>query len=171
MDLKEKVRSIEGFPHEGITFLDITTVLSDKDALKESIDQMNDLIGDIDYDVVIGPESRGFIFGMPIAYNNNKSFVPIRKKGKLPYKTIEASYELEYGTATMEMHIDALKKGDKVIITDDLLATGGTCLAMIELIEKAGAEVVGLVFFIELEFLHGRDKLSNYNVQSVLKYN
>lgn len=171
MDLKEKVRSIEGFPKEGITFLDITTVLSDKDALKESVDQMNALIGSLDYTTVVGPESRGFIFGMPIAYNNNKAFVPIRKKGKLPYKTISASYELEYGEATMEMHIDALKKGDKVIITDDLLATGGTCLAMIELIEKAGAEVVGLIFFIELEFLHGRDKLSNYNVQSVLKYN
>lgn len=170
MDLKNVVRNIENFPEEGILFRDITTVLQDKDALKESIDQMNDLIKDLDYDVVIGPESRGFIFGMPIAYNNNKAFVPIRKAGKLPYKTISTSYSLEYGEATMEMHVDALKKGDKVVITDDLLATGGTCLAMIDLIEKAGAEVVGLVFFIELEDLKGREKLKNYNMHSVLKY-
>lgn len=170
MDLKNVVRNIEDFPEEGIIFRDITTVLADKDALKESIDQMNNLIKDIDYDVVVGPESRGFIFGMPIAYNNNKSFVPIRKAGKLPYKTVSKSYALEYGEATIEMHIDALKKGDKVIITDDLLATGGTCLAMIDLIEKAGAEVVGLVFFIELDFLNGREKLANYNVKSVLHY-
>ncbi len=170
MDLKNVIRSIEDFPEKGIIFRDITTVLADKDALKESIDQMEDLIKDLDYNVVIGPESRGFIFGMPIAYNNNKAFVPIRKKGKLPYKTISKSYSLEYGEATIEMHIDALKKGDKVVITDDLLATGGTCLAMIDLIEQAGAEVVGLVFFIELEGLEGRDKLKGYNVQSVLKY-
>lgn len=170
MDLKNVIRSIEDFPEKGIIFRDITTVLSDKDALKASIDEMDALIKDLDYNVVIGPESRGFIFGMPIAYNNNKSFVPIRKKGKLPYKTISKSYSLEYGEATIEMHIDALKKGDKVVITDDLLATGGTCLAMIDLIEQAGAEVVGLVFFIELMDLKGREKLSGYNVQSVLKY-
>ncbi len=170
MDLKQKIRSINDFPEPGIIFRDITTVLQDKDALKESIDQMNDLIKDLDYNVVIGPESRGFIFGMPIAYNNNKAFVPIRKAGKLPYETIKKSYSLEYGQATIEMHIDALKKGDKVVITDDLLATGGTCLAMIDLIEKAGAEVVGLVFFIELDGLGGREKLAGYNVKSVLTY-
>ncbi len=170
MDLKEKIRSIKDFPEPGIIFRDITTVLQDKDALKESIDQMNDLIKDLDYNVVIGPESRGFIFGMPIAYNNNKAFVPIRKAGKLPFETIKKSYSLEYGEATIEMHIDALKKGDKVVITDDLLATGGTCLAMIDLIEKAGAEVVGLVFFIELDGLGGREKLEGYNVKSVLTY-
>ncbi len=170
MDLKQKIRSINDFPEPGIIFRDITTVLQDKDALKESIDQMNELIKDLDYNVVIGPESRGFIFGMPIAYNNNKAFVPIRKAGKLPYETIKKSYSLEYGEATIEMHIDALKKGDKVVITDDLLATGGTCLAMIDLIEQAGAEVVGLVFFIELDGLGGREKLDGYNVKSVLTY-
>ncbi len=170
MDLKKAIRSIEDFPEKGITFRDITTVLQDPKALKESIDEMDKLIKDLDYNVVVGPESRGFIFGMPIAYNNEKAFVPIRKAGKLPYKTIAKSYALEYGEATIEMHIDALKKGDKVVITDDLLATGGTCLAMIDLIEQTGAEVVGLVFFIELEGLSGRDKLQGYNVQSVLKY-
>ncbi len=170
MNLKDKVRAIKDFPEKGIIFRDITTVLQDSEALSESIDQMDELIKDIEYDVVIGPESRGFIFGMPIAYKNKKSFVPIRKAGKLPYETISKSYDLEYGSATIEMHIDALKKGDKVIITDDLLATGGTCLAMIDLIEKAGAEIVGFVFFIELEGLGGREKLAKYNVQSVLKY-
>ncbi len=170
MDLRDKVRAIKDFPEEGIIFRDITTVLQDSQALYESVDQMDELIKDIDYDVVIGPESRGFIFGMPIAYKNKKAFVPIRKAGKLPYKTISKSYDLEYGSATIEMHIDALKKGDKVVITDDLLATGGTCLAMIDLIEKAGAEIVGFVFFIELEGLEGRKKLEGYNVKSVLKY-
>lgn len=170
MNLKDAVRSINDFPEKGIIFRDITTVLNDPKALKASVDEMNNLIKDLEYDVVIGPESRGFIFGMPIAYNNNKSFVPIRKKGKLPFETISKSYALEYGEATIEMHIDAIKKGDKIVITDDLLATGGTCLAMIDLIEQAGGEVVGLVFFIELEELKGRDKLSKYNIQSVLKY-
>ncbi len=169
MDLRDKVRAIKDFPEKGIIFRDITTVLQDKDALRESVDQMTELI-DSDFDVVIGPESRGFIFGMPIAYNNNKAFVPIRKAGKLPYETISQSYDLEYGSATIEMHVDALKKGDRVVITDDLLATGGTCAAMIKLIESVGAEVVGIVFFIELETLNGRDKIKNYNVKSVLKY-
>lgn len=170
MDLNKVIRSIEDFPEKGIIFRDITTVLQNKDALRLSIDKMQELIGDLDYDVVVGPESRGFIFGMPIAYNNNKSFVPIRKKGKLPYKTISKSYDLEYGEATIEMHIDALKQGDKVLITDDLLATGGTCKAMIELIEKAGATVCGLVFFIELDDLGGREKIGDYNIKSVLHY-
>ncbi len=170
MDLKNVIRSIPDFPEKGIIFRDITTVLQDKDALKLSIDKMIELIGDTDFDIVIGPESRGFIFGMPISYALNKGFVPIRKEGKLPFTTVSKKYDLEYGQATIEMHTDAIKPGQKVIITDDLLATGGTCEAMIEMIENAGGIVVGLIFFIELEFLEGRKLFDKYNVKSVLKY-
>ncbi len=170
MDLKNVIRSIPDFPEKGIIFRDITTVLQDKDALKLSIDKMIELIGDIEFDAIIGPESRGFIFGMPIAYALNKGFVPIRKEGKLPFTKVSKKYDLEYGQATIEMHTDAIKPGDKIIITDDLLATGGTCEAMIELIEAAGGIVVGMIFFIELEFLEGRKIFEKYNVKSVLKY-
>lgn len=170
MDLNKIIRDVVDFPKEGIVFKDITTVLQDADALKYAVDKMQDCIKDLDFDYVVGPESRGFIFGVPVAYNLNKGFVPVRKKGKLPWKTVEKEYDLEYGTATIEMHVDAIKPGDKVVIVDDLLATGGTTKAMLELIEEMGGEVVGLTYLIELEFLNGRDILGDYNIHSLLKY-
>ena len=148
MDLKEKLRHVIGFPKEGIDFIDITTVLQDSEALKQCIDQMNEKISQMgDFDLIIGPESRGFIFGAPLAYITGKGFVPIRKKGKLPYKTIKVTYNLEYGTDTLEMHEDAVKPGQSVIIVDDLLATGGTTESNIKLVEQLGGKVAGIVFF------------------------
>lgn len=171
MDLKEKLRHVIGFPKEGIDFIDITTVLQDSEALKQCIDQMNEKISRMgDFDFIVGPESRGFIFGAPLAYITGKGFVPIRKKGKLPYKTIKVTYDLEYGTDTLEMHEDAIKPGQSVIIVDDLLATGGTTESNIKLVEKLGGKVAGIVFFIELEFLNGRDRLKGYNVESLVKF-
>lgn len=168
--LKDYVRSIPDFPEKGIIFRDVTSVLQDKDSLKMSIDAIGDSLKDTDFDVVVGPESRGFIFGVPIAYNFNKAFVPVRKKGKLPCETIEMEYELEYGTAVIEMHKDAIKPGQKVVIIDDLIATGGTIEAIIKLVEQLGGEVVKIVFLMELEGLEGRKKLSGYDVASVIKY-
>ena len=168
--LEEYVRSIPDFPEEGIIFRDITSVLQDRDGLKMSIEQMQDLLKDVDFDVVVGPESRGFIFGVPIAYNLHKGFVPVRKKGKLPCETIEKEYALEYGTAVIEMHKDSIKPGQKVVIIDDLIATGGTIEAIVELIEQLGGEVVKIIFLMELEGLNGRDKLKGYNVDAVIKY-
>lgn len=171
MDLKNKLRHVVNFPKDGIDFIDITTVLQDKEALICSIDAMKEKIEDMgDFDLIIGPESRGFIFGAPLAYAMKKGFVPIRKRGKLPYKTIQVQYELEYGTDVLEMHEDAVKPGQRVVIVDDLLATGGTTAANIKLIEKLGGVVVGLVFFIELDFLQGREKLKGYNVQSIINF-
>jgi adenine phosphoribosyltransferase len=168
--IEEYVRSIPDFPEEGIIFRDITSVLQDPDGLKLAIDGVDRLLDGLDYDVVVGPESRGFIFGVPVAYNNHKSFVPVRKKGKLPCETISADYALEYGTATIEIHKDAIKPGQKVIIVDDLIATGGTTEAIIRLIEQLGGEVVKIVFLMELEGLKGREKLKNYDVDAVIKY-
>lgn len=168
--LEEYVRSIPDFPEEGIIFRDITSVLQDRDGLKLSIESMQDLIKDVDFDVVVGPESRGFIFGVPIAYNLHKGFVPVRKKGKLPCETIEKEYALEYGTATIEMHKDSIKPGQKVVIIDDLIATGGTIEAIIDLIEQLGGEVVKIIFLMELEGLKGREKLKGYDVDAVIKY-
>lgn len=171
MDLKAKLREVPNFPKAGINFIDITTVLQDAEALKYCIDQMIDTIkGFGDFNIIVGPESRGFIFGTPIAYAMGKGFAPIRKKGKLPYKTIGVEYALEYGTDKLEMHIDAVKKGDKVIIVDDLLATGGTTESNIKLVEQLGGEVVGIVYFIELSFLKGREKLKGYKVESIVEY-
>ncbi len=171
MDLKEKLRHVIGFPKEGIDFIDITTVLQDSEALKQCIDEMNERISKMgDFDLIVGPESRGFIFGAPLAYITGKGFVPIRKKGKLPYKTIKVTYDLEYGTDTLEMHEDAIKPGQSVIIVDDLLATGGTTESNIKLVEKLGGKVAGIVFFIELDFLNGRDRLKGYNVESLVKF-
>lgn len=171
MDLKSKLRHVMDFPKDGIDFIDITTVLQDADALKQCIDELRLKVADMgEFELVIGPESRGFIFGAPLAYSLNKGFVPIRKKGKLPYKTIKAEYQLEYGTDTLEMHEDAVKPGQKVIIVDDLLATGGTTESNIKLVEKLGGEVVGIVYFIELEFLKGREKLKGYKIESLLKF-
>ncbi len=168
--LEEYVRSIPDFPEEGIIFRDVTSVLQDGDGLHLAIDTMQDKIKDLEYDVVVGPESRGFIFGTPIAYNNHKPFVLIRKKGKLPCETVEMEYELEYGTATIEMHKDSIKKGQKVLIVDDLIATGGTTEAMIKLIEALGGEVVGVVVLIELAGLKGREKISGYRLESAICY-
>ena len=169
-DLKDKIRSIPDFPQKGVIFRDITTLLKDVEGLQQAIKQMHQKIIDLDYDVIVGAESRGFLFGMPIAYNDEKGFVPVRKKGKLPAETISKEYELEYGTATIEIHKDALKKGQKVVIVDDLLATGGTAKAIVEMVEEVGAEVVALDFLIELEGLKGREVLKNYRIESVLQY-
>lgn len=168
--VEDYVRSIPDFPEEGIIFRDITSVIQSPDGLKLAIDGINDIVKDVDYDVVVGPESRGFIFGVPVAYTNGKGFVPVRKKGKLPCETISEEYSLEYGTATIEMHKDALIPGQKVVIVDDLIATGGTTEAIIKLVERLGGKVVKIVFLIELEGLNGREKLEGYDVESVIKY-
>lgn len=170
MDLRSKIRSIKDFPKEGIDFKDITTVLMDKDAYRETIDRMSDELKGKEIDIIVGPEARGFLVGAPMAYKLGAGFVPVRKPGKLPYETIKHEYELEYGTDTLEMHKDSIKPGDKVVIADDLLATGGTVLSTIKMIEELGGEVVGIVFLIELEFLNGRDILKDYDVKSIIKY-
>ena len=168
--LEEYVRSIPDFPEKGIIFRDVTSVLQDADGLKLAIDTMQEKIEDLDFDVVAGPLSRRFIFGTPLAYNNHKPFVLIRKKGKLPCETVEMEYDLEYGTATIEMHRDSIKKGQKVLIVDDLIATGGTTEAMIKLIESLGGEVVGVVVLIELAGLKGREKINGYRLESAICY-
>lgn len=168
--LKDYVTSIPDFPEPGIIFRDITTVIQDADGLQLAIDTMQDLIKDLDIDVIAGAESRGFIFGMPMAYNLHKPFVLIRKKGKLPRETVSADYELEYGTATIEIHKDAIKPGQKVLIVDDLIATGGTIEAMIKLVEELGGEVAGVVVLMELAGLNGRDKLQGYRLDSAICY-
>lgn len=168
--IEEYVRSIPDFPEPGIIFRDVTSVIQDPDGLKLSIDLMQEKLDGLDFDVVVGPESRGFIFGMPIAYNLHKSFVPVRKKGKLPCETVSVEYDLEYGSAVIEMHKDAIKPGQKVVIIDDLMATGGTIEAIIKLIESLGGEVVKVVFLMELAGLNGRDKIKGYDVDSVIVY-
>ncbi len=168
--VEDYVRTIPDFPEPGIMFRDVTSVLQDADGLQLAIDGMQELVKDLDFDVVVGAESRGFIFGMPIAYNLKKPFVLVRKKGKLPCETIEATYDLEYGTATIEMHKDAIKPGQKVVLVDDLIATGGTIEAAAKLIEQLGGEVVKIIFLMELEGLNGRAKLQGYDVASVIKY-
>ena len=168
--LEEYVRSIPDFPQEGIIFRDVTSVLEDADGMHLAIDTMQDLVKDLEFDVVVGAESRGFIFGAPIAYNLHKPFALIRKKGKLPCETIEQTFDLEYGTATIEMHRDSIKPGQKVVLVDDLIATGGTVEAAIKLIEQLGGEVVKVIFMMELAGLNGRAKLANYDVASVITY-
>lgn len=170
MDLKNIIRNVPDYPKEGILFRDITTVLKDKDALRYSVDEISKSLEGLEFDYILGPESRGFIFAMPIAYNMNKGFIPVRKAGKLPCEVISKEYDLEYGSATLEIHKDSLKKGDKVVIVDDLLATGGTCKAIMELVESIGVEIVSINFFIELEELNGREFLGDYNIHSVVKY-
>ncbi len=171
MDLKKVIRNINDFPQKGILFYDITTILNSPDALSFAIDKMAEKISDIDFDLIACPESRGFIFGMPLAYKLKKGFVPARKAGKLPYKIVSKSYSLEYGTNSIEIHADAIKPGQKVIIVDDLLATGGTCKALAELIEEVGGEVVAIEFLIELKNLNGRKNLFKYqNILSVIDY-
>ena len=168
--LEEYVRSIPDFPEPGIIFRDITSILQDADGLKLAIDSMQKCLDDVEFDVVVGTESRGFIFGVPIAYNLHKPFVPVRKKGKLPCETISQSYDLEYGSATIEMHKDSIKPGQKVVIVDDLIATGGTSKAMIQLVESLGGNVVTNLFLMELAGLNGRRQLEGYNVDSVIVY-
>ena len=168
--LEDYVRTIPNFPKEGVMFRDMTTVVKDPEGLQLSIKSMQKNLENLDFDIIAGAESRGFIFGMPLAYNLKKGFVMIRKKGKLPAETIEESYNLEYGTATIEMHKDAIKPGQKVVIVDDLIATGGTAKAMVDLIEKAGGKVVQLNFLMELEGLKGRELLKGYDVVSSIKY-
>lgn len=171
MDLKSKLRHVMDFPKEGIDFIDITTVLQDPEALKYSLDRMKESIAEFgDFDIIVAPEARGFIFGVPLAYMLDKGFIPVRKPGKLPHKTISFEYELEYGTATLEIHEDAIKAGQKVLIVDDLLATSGTTESIVRLVEKIGGEVVGIQVLIELAFLNGRDKLKGYNVKSIVEF-
>ena len=170
MDLKDKIRSIENFPQEGVLFRDITTVLKDAEGMKEAIDQMTAKLDGVDFDLVLGPESRGFIFGMPVAYNMGKGFVPVRKAGKLPAEVVSKEYALEYGTATIEMHKDAIQPGQKVVIVDDLMATGGTAKAIVEMVEEMGGEVAAMLFLIELDFLEGRKVLPGYKIESVIHY-
>ena len=168
--IEEYVRSIPDFPEPGIIFRDVTSVLQDADGLNLAIDLMQEKLKDIEFDLFVGPESRGFIFGVPIAYNLHKPFIPIRKKGKLPCDTLSVEYELEYGSAEIEIHKDAIQKGQKVVIIDDLIATGGTNQAMIKLVEGLGGEVVKCVFLMELAGLNGRAKLQDYDVDSVIIY-
>ena len=168
--IEEYVRSIPDFPEPGIIFRDITSVLQDADGLQLAIDSMIKLLDGVDYDVVAGTESRGFIFGVPIAYEMHKPFVPVRKKGKLPCETISQSYDLEYGQATIEMHKDSIKPGQKVVLVDDLIATGGTIEAAIKLVEQLGGEVVKVIFLMELAGLKGRERLKGYDVASVITY-
>jgi adenine phosphoribosyltransferase len=168
--VEDYVRTIPDFPEPGIMFRDVTSVLQDADGLQLAIQGVEGLLEGLEFDAVVGPESRGFIFGVPVAYNLKKSFIPVRKKGKLPCETIERTYDLEYGTATIEMHKDAIKPGQKVVIVDDLIATGGTIEAITKLVEELGGEVVKIVFLMELEGLNGREKLQGYDVDSVIKY-
>ena len=168
--IEEYVRSIPDFPEPGIIFRDVTSVIQDADGLQLAIDSMQDCLKGVDFDVITGLESRGFIFGMPIAYNLHKPFVLVRKAGKLPCETISRTYDLEYGSATIEMHKDSIKPGQKVAIVDDLIATGGTIEAAIKLVEELGGEVVKVVFLMELAGLKGREKLAGYDVASVIKY-
>lgn len=168
--IEEYVRTIPDFPEPGIMFRDITSVLQDADGFKLAIDEMMKLVEGLDFDVVVGAESRGFILGAPIAYLLNKPMVLVRKKGKLPCETVEQSYELEYGTATVEMHKDAIKPGQKVLLVDDLIATGGTVEASAKLVEKLGGEVVKIIFLMELAGLNGRKRLAKYDIDSVIIY-
>lgn len=168
--VEDYVVSIPDFPEPGIIFRDVTSILQDADGLCLAIDSIQKALDGVEVDVIAGTESRGFIFGVPVAYNLHKPFVPIRKKGKLPCETISQSYDLEYGSATIEMHRDAVKPGQKVVIIDDLIATGGTVEAAAKMIEALGGEVVKIVFLMELAGLKGRERLKKYDVESVICY-
>lgn len=170
MDLKDKIKVVEDFPKKGISFKDITTLIGDGEALKFTIDKIAEYLRNKKIDLIVGPEARGFIFGVPVAYALGIGFVPVRKKGKLPGETIGINYGLEYGTDTLEIHKDAIKKGQRVAVVDDLLATGGTINAVTKLIEDVGGEIVSVDFVIELTGLKGRDKLDNYDVLSLVSY-
>lgn len=168
--VEDYIRSIPDFPEKGIIFRDITTVLQDPEGLKLAVDEMVKRLDGVDFDVVAGAESRGFIFGAAIAYKTEKGFVLVRKKGKLPCETVSRKYDLEYGTAEIEMHKDSIKPGQKVVVVDDLIATGGTIEATIKLIESLGGEVVKVLFLLELAGLKGRERLADYDVDAVVTY-
>lgn len=168
--VKDYIRTIPDFPEKGIMFRDVTSVIQDADGLKLAIDEMIKKLDGLDFDVIAGAESRGFVFGMPIAYALHKPFVMVRKAGKLPCETVSKTYDLEYGTATIEMHKDSVKPGQKVVLVDDLIATGGTMQAAAELVEELGGEVVKMLFLIELAGLNGRKLLSKYDVDAVVSY-
>ena len=168
--LEEYVVTIPDFPEPGIMFRDITSVIQDPDGLKLAVDGLTGLLKDTDFDLVGGAESRGFIFGVPVAYLTGKGFVPVRKKGKLPRATVSQKYDLEYGQAEIEIHTDAVKPGQKVVIVDDLMATGGSAQAAAKLVEKLGGQVVKMVFVMELAGLKGREKLAGYQVDSLIVY-
>ena len=168
--VEDYIRSIPDFPEEGIIFRDVTSILQDATGLKLAIDEMIKLLDGVEFDVIAGAESRGFIFGVPIAYALGKPFVPVRKKGKLPCETVQMEYDLEYGSAVIEMHKDSIKPGQKVVIIDDLIATGGTIEAITKLVEGLGGEVVKICFLMELAGLKGREKLKKYDVASVIRY-
>lgn len=169
-ELRDYVAEIPDFPKEGIIFRDVTTTLSDADGLHMAVDGLIDMMKDIDFDLVVGSESRGFIFGAPVAYAMHKGFILVRKKGKLPRETISETYDLEYGSATLEMHKDAIKPGQKVVIIDDLIATGGTTEAIVKMVEREGGDIVKIGFVMELAGLKGREKLSKYDVDSLIIY-
>ena len=168
--VEDYVRTIPDFPEPGIMFRDITTLLQDPEGFTLAIDELQKLLEGVEFDVLAGTESRGFIFGTPLAYNLKKPFVLIRKKGKLPYETLSQEYDLEYGTAEIEMHTDSVKKGDRVVLVDDLIATGGTISAAAKLVERLGGEVVKMIFIMELAGLNGREKLKDYDVASLITY-
>ena len=168
--VEDFVRSIPDSPEPGIIFRDITTILQDSEGMHLAIDQLIAMLDGVDFDVIVGPESRGFIFGVPVAYMLHKGFVPVRKKGKLPCETISAEYDLEYGSAVIEMHKDSIKPGQKVVIVDDLIATGGTIEAITSLVEQLGGEVVKICFVMELKGLKGRERLKKYDVETLIAY-
>lgn len=171
MNLREYVSEVENWPKEGVQFKDITTIMDNGEAFGYAVDQIAEFAEDKDVDIIVGPEARGFIIGCPVAYRLGIGFAPVRKPNKLPRETISYEYDLEYGKNTLEIHKDAIKPGQRVLITDDLLATGGTIEAAIHLVEKLGGEVVGLAFLIELNYLNGRDKIKDYDFISLLEYN
>ena len=168
--LEDYVRTVPDFPEEGVMFRDITTILQDPDGLEMAVDGLCDRVKDLDFDLVVGLESRGFIFGVPLAYKLHKGFIPIRKKGKLPAETLSMRYDLEYGQAEIEIHRDAIKPGQRVIIVDDLIATGGTCEATCKMVETLGGVIARICFVMELQGLKGREKLAQYDVQSLIEY-
>lgn len=170
VDLKAKIRDIPDFPQRGIVFKDIMPLLADRDALHETVERLAEFAEPRRPDLVLGAEARGFILGAALAYRLNCGFIAARKPGKLPWRTVGVKYALEYGFDALELHADAISQGGRVLIHDDLLATGGTAKAKVDLVEQLGGEVVGLAFVIELEFLHGRDKLSGYDVLSLIRY-
>ena len=168
--VKDYIRTIPDFPEPGIMFRDVTSVLQDADGLQLAIDELQKKLEGVDFDVLVGAESRGFIFGMPLAYNLHKPFVLVRKAGKLPCEVVQKEYSLEYGTATIEMHKDSIQPGQRVVIVDDLIATGGTIKAAAELVESLGGEVVKILFLLELKGLEGRKLLEGYDVETVVSY-
>lgn len=168
--VEDFIISIPDFPQEGIIFRDVTGVTESAEGFQLAIDELNKLLDGVDFNLLVGAESRGFIFGAPLAYMNKKGFALVRKKGKLPRETVSADYDLEYGSATIEMHKDAIKPGDKVVLVDDLIATGGTIQAAAKLIEELGGEVVKMIFLIELKDLHARELLKDYDIASVVQY-